>query len=95
MPPLLRVLLPRWLRRNWLLWLSLLLLALVWGPMIAAYPTTPTGDGERFLHQIEVGKAALRARELPLWNPYDCLGSRCGTTRSPSSSRRSCSRCSR
>jgi len=74
MPPVLRVLLPRWLRRNWLLWLSLLLLALVWGPMIAAYPTTPTGDGERFLHQIEVGKAALRARELPLWNPYDCLG---------------------
>ncbi len=54
--------------------LALGLAALVWGPLVAHYPSTPVGDGERFLHQIEVGKAAVRSGELPLWNPFDCLG---------------------
>lgn len=73
-PALLRALLPRWLVRHWVLLLALGMLGAVWGPMVAAYPATPNGDGERFLHQIEAGKAALRAHELPLWNPWDCLG---------------------
>lgn len=66
---------PQWLRLLLVLGLGLLIAAVVWWPMLKAYPNTPIEDGHYFIHQIEISKAAVRRyHELPLWNPFDCKG---------------------